>query len=292
MSIQIVSDDGVIWTGPDTVTIRGTEYVVEFAPDGCGGPCLYLVLPLGSPVYFRATLEDCGCNWATFAVGDPFVCGGATAPGGPCKNRVTIRVEWKCCNPIEGWGGPGWYCIKPAGRVAGCRVAELLGNAACDRTIEICSGPYVDEAAAESVCSLYVECGDRRFARYYSFTMGDDVTGLNCADADCETMRGRVNLVQFATFGGMCPWSGVLNADYPSDCFGGSGLLAWNFRTVTGPTFQIELILTIGGADARWVSSDLDWQGDTPLVLTGGSVVGPFKRCGTYPTTVTMYPEL
>lgn len=288
---QIVSDDGAVWGGDGTLTFRGTTYGVEFHADGCDGPCLYLVLPLATPVKFRATLEACGCNWATFALGDEFVCGGTAAPGGPCANRILIRVEWKCCNPIEGFDGAGWYCVKPAGRVAGCHVVELPEDAACDRTIEICSGPYVSEAAAEAVCSTYVDCGDRRYARYYTFTLSG-LTGNVCTTADCQKLNDRVNIVQFSTSGGNCPWRGELPAAaFPSDCFSGAAL-AWNFRSGVSPGIVMELILTIGSTNAYWSSTDLTWTGDTPLVLTGGGTGTGTVRCVGYPTTITVYPDL
>lgn len=52
---------------------------------------------------------------------------------------------------IDGWAGPGFYCI-----VVGtyCVAVELLAEDECDASIVICSGPYATLAAAQAACGL------------------------------------------------------------------------------------------------------------------------------------------
>ena len=147
------------------LTICGVEYLVSFAkPTDCGGPCLTLTSSGGSgggsgaSVSYKGVLECCGCSWAIFAFGDPDLCSGTRDPAGPCANLLRIKVEYHCC-PIDGYDGPGWYCVRAAGGSDLCFTTELLDGDECDPTIEICSGPYADEAAAAAVCYSITEGG-------------------------------------------------------------------------------------------------------------------------------------
>lgn len=74
---------------------------------------------------------------------------------------VSVFPDCECC-PIEsgagsgsgcaidGWGGPGWYCILFGGS---CVVVELIAEDECNDLIIICRGPYATEAEALAACS-------------------------------------------------------------------------------------------------------------------------------------------
>lgn len=147
------ADDGLTWTGPGRVRIRDVEYTVVFSRNGCCGPCLRLdsVSEAGGSLF--AIRDSCGCGWATFRVFGEVPCDGQWSQRGPCRNGVSIRVEWTCC-PIPGWAGDGWYCARDAGTDGPCVPVELNGEAGrCDESIEICSGPYRSLTDADVFCN-------------------------------------------------------------------------------------------------------------------------------------------
>lgn len=126
------------WTGGS-----GT-LVLTFGTDG--KPILTLD---GKQLYLKCAGAD-----ATFVGGkrNGFT-GGAAAPAGACaSNDFVLRVACQCCS-IDGWAGPGWYCVREAGTEDACVPTELLEADRCDDTIEICSGPYADEATADEACA-------------------------------------------------------------------------------------------------------------------------------------------
>lgn len=149
-AFAITSADGVTWTGPGRVRVRATEYTVAFTRDRCRGPCLTLT-PVGGGAPIECVRGRCGCSYAEFTALDPAACDGAWDPHGPCRNAVTVRVEWSCC-PIPGWAGDGWYCVRDAGTDGPCVAVDLSGDARCDDSLEICSGPYPSEPTATFFC--------------------------------------------------------------------------------------------------------------------------------------------
>jgi hypothetical protein len=64
------------------------------------------------------------------------------APTGSCASGS--------CN-LPGWGGAGWYCVLD-NQTRNCIATELLEGDQCDPSIVICSGPYADQATANTHC--------------------------------------------------------------------------------------------------------------------------------------------
>lgn len=133
----------------DTLTICGVSYSVSFSKGTCDGPCLTLTSPTASGASYTAVRESCGPNYAVFALGNPAVCTGDPACGGPAANLLRLKVQWVSCL----WDGPGWYCVRDCGG-GPCEARELLEGDQYDPAIEICSGPFETEGAAQEACPL------------------------------------------------------------------------------------------------------------------------------------------
>lgn len=118
--------------GTGQVTFDNTTPTPTSTIDGEGG------------VYLGAD----GAGGLLFAFGGPVLCGGTAAL---CQNFFVVRFTCDCC-PIAGWAGPGWYCVREAGTSDTCTPVELLEADRCSTTVEICSGPYANQAAAAAVC--------------------------------------------------------------------------------------------------------------------------------------------
>lgn len=82
-----------------------------------------------------------------FAFGGPVLCGGTSVP---CADYFVVRFVCDCCT-IEGYLGPGWYCVESAPDTCDL-VVELIDDDRCDDEIVICSGPYDTEADAVLAC--------------------------------------------------------------------------------------------------------------------------------------------
>lgn len=151
-------------TASAPLVICGASYLPSFTKGGCDGPCLTLA-PAGGAgsgsggTVYTGTRESCGPNWAVFAFGAPAICTGTRACGGPAANVLRVRVSWVSCL----WAGPGWYCVKDCPGTT-CAAVELLEGDQYRTDIEICSGPYVNEAAAGAVCPVlspvYASCAE------------------------------------------------------------------------------------------------------------------------------------
>jgi hypothetical protein len=75
-----------------------------------------------------------------------------TVEGGARTCATNPECARECGPPIDGWDGPGWYCVREAGTESDPEATELIEGDQFDDTIEIVSGPYADEAAALEVC--------------------------------------------------------------------------------------------------------------------------------------------
>jgi len=169
-----LTHSGSTWTGGDALTLCGVDYTLKVTRDA-GGPNATLTAPDLVTVY-PMVRESCGRNSAVFTVGDPAVCTGDEACGGPAANLTRIRVRWAHCE----YGGAGWYCARQCGGF-GDGEAVLLGDEdAGDPEIEILSGPYDTEeeagcapAAAGDSC---VTAGEVAIGAYVSGALAPGVT--------------------------------------------------------------------------------------------------------------------
>lgn len=139
------------------------EYYLEYAGGGHWGNSLAYSYPGGSGIFdfyyddgrMILKLDDMelascgdGCysgGWIT-GHGTPITNGGTSCD----EDAFTVCVECSCC-AIEGYIGPGWYCVEDSGP-DDCVPLELLDEDKCDDDIVICSGPYASEAAALLFC--------------------------------------------------------------------------------------------------------------------------------------------
>jgi hypothetical protein len=153
-----LSCSGDQWTA--TLNDEGVVTVVPLSPIGdnlvgsAGGYDVTIPNPCPKAkraVPYEAAFVSCSCNEVIFSIGDPALCTDPKAPGGPCKNTALIKVRWDCCGDFE----PGWYCVSRTGG-GDCIPVELNDEDRCDPDITVCSGPYVDEAAAAVVCPSLV----------------------------------------------------------------------------------------------------------------------------------------
>lgn len=155
--VKLTSSDRATWTNPDadTITICGTAYTLSFTRQGCDGPCLTLTSSGSGAATYTCVRTGCGNNFADFNIGNPAVCTGDTACGGPASNVATIHVAWAHCE----YDGPGWYCVRACGTEDDCAPVELADEDAGDPDIEICNGPYETEEEAETACPTIVDGG-------------------------------------------------------------------------------------------------------------------------------------
>ena len=137
------------WTNFSFNWIGGTG-TAAFTFDGDGNG----VLTVGGNVMKRRCDEDD----ATFEGGrqNGFTGDAADLPADKCaSNTFVLRVSCSCC-PIDGWEGPGWYCLVVSPQVCetGTKYCvELLDEDKCDSSLVICSGPHATEAACLAACS-------------------------------------------------------------------------------------------------------------------------------------------
>lgn len=88
-----------------------------------------------------------------FSGGTDEVCEGTPSDPPPCKDHFLVKVCCTCC-PIDGWDGPGWYCITDTDCETGdITVEELFDIDACDDSIVICSCRY------DNYEDAYADCG-------------------------------------------------------------------------------------------------------------------------------------
>lgn len=112
-----------------------------------------------------------GCfsgSWLTGHGNDATGTGTGTPDGEglPCNAFVfTVCVECSCC-PVDGWEGPGWYCVTDASNTefgtgtgtgtgtgeGDCEPLYVEDEFKCDPDLVICSGPYATRALAAAAC--------------------------------------------------------------------------------------------------------------------------------------------
>ncbi len=63
-------------------------------------------------------------------------------------NNFTVSLSCECCS-IDGWDGPGWYCVQDGTHTV---VVELLEADRCNHELVVVSGPYDTEDDAHFAC--------------------------------------------------------------------------------------------------------------------------------------------
>jgi hypothetical protein len=135
-----------------TVTICGNEITTVFDPRPGDLPRLTWTksgVTSGPAVTGLATWAESGCNYVDFDIGDPRLCTGTRACGGPCANTTRLRVQYSPCP----YAGPGFYCVRTCGTADAGSAVELNDDDAKDGEIEILSGPYNTYAEAVVGCA-------------------------------------------------------------------------------------------------------------------------------------------
>lgn len=305
--LTLTSDAGVYWRSDDTVVIRGVEYYVTFERGTCE-PCMKLSRSKLSG-YIDGQLVRCGCSFAEFAFGDPYICTGTEGPGGPCSNAVTIRVEWTCCDR-EGWAGPGWYCARPVAKPGeapvDCVALDLPDSARCDTSIELCSGPYVDEASAVAACGSAVPevaslcCSDGPAAKRFRFMMNGITSTRAGCDAACAALNGVWQVLTLPDDPGFfCQWSGT--AAFGAWCWV-PGLNLYMRRTgsisIGGYvsftiTLEIQGFTVPPGGAPTYLVHDNNWDCKSPITLSLMYNTGDYTSglmCDKFPDRITLYP--
>jgi hypothetical protein len=129
---------------------------------------------------------------ATFAAGprNGINGDGGYTPAAACEsNELVLRVSCSC-TPLDGWEGADedgtYYCIAAAGD--DCAVDDtycvlLYPGDECLTTIQICSGPYANEAACLAACSVaggtvLVDCCANPLPEEIDVVFGGTLAGL------------------------------------------------------------------------------------------------------------------
>lgn len=137
---------GLDWVDADFVTAFDSSPIFFWID--AGRPRLQI-----SGITYDLVLVCGGAGVLVFAGGTDAVCNGTAPilPGGACAdNTFLLQIECTCC-PIDGWDGPGWYCIDDGDGCPGV-AAELTDDDKCDSGLTICSGPYATQEDAEADC--------------------------------------------------------------------------------------------------------------------------------------------
>lgn len=129
-------------TGVETLTLDGKLL------KPCGNGCW-----MGGPQTEHSSTGESGSS-------------GSGSGSGPCRGeKFTVCISC-ACRTIDGWEGPGWYCVKEADTSNPCVATELLEADKCNESIEICSGPYATEEDATVECSDGLTCETAIIASY------------------------------------------------------------------------------------------------------------------------------
>ncbi len=241
--VKLTSSDRATWTNPDadTITICGTAYTLSFTRQGCNGPCLTLTSSGSGAATYTCVRTGCGNNFADFNIGNPAVCTGDTACGGPASNVATIHVAWAHCE----YDGEGWYCIEPCAG-GDTAVVELTDADAGDPDITIIGGPYATEEEAQDGCGpVSTSCCES--VPHQMTLVVSGLTGV------CACANGTFTITHQGTFainGSSHYWCsdavpgtcrGVGDAKWNLVCF--EDLSSWSLRLSSGCSFVSPILV-------------------------------------------------
>lgn len=205
-------------------TGSGTDGPVHFGFTN-GVPWMTIDGVYGTPM-------GCDDGGLLFSFGGAVLCAGGTET--LCENYFVVKVECSCC-PIDGWEGPGWYCVVAAGDTCGVDqqyCVELLHGDRCDTDIVICSGKYASEAACDGACTgaiaaVNTDCCTNPIPETLNWTITAKVGVCSCAPTSgtvtYDAVDSRWESVVFSCALGECEE----NAEYYLECVGGT----WYFGT-------------------------------------------------------------
>jgi hypothetical protein len=161
-------NDGVGWSAVPPQGLAVTTFPVEIELEPAAELAIFGIT--GTSRVVISDVEPAPAAAAGYTVPGWYVLAGASAPTeldettkcgpwdiacGPyeTEGEAQAALDAGCgddCESIEGWFGPGWYCVQDA---AVCVAVELLDEDRCDDTIVICNGPFADEATATANCA-------------------------------------------------------------------------------------------------------------------------------------------
>lgn len=185
-------DIHLVWDAGDS----RWESTTDFVHDGAGSPGA-VNFAWTNPNPPTLTIDGVsgfylGCSGGAllFSFGGATLCAGTPVE---CANYFVVRVECSCC-PIDGYAGEGWYCFVAAGddcEVDTTYCAELLNEDKCNPEIEICDGPFDDQAECEAACvgsvpTVVVDCCETPVAQ----TLYLHITGGVTADVELTWLGG------------------------------------------------------------------------------------------------------
>lgn len=215
-------------------------------------------LQIGTVTY-DLVLKCGGAGVVVFAGGSATVCDGSAVSG--CVNSFEIRLRCSCC-PIDGWDGPGWYCIEDTGP-EDCIVAELLDEDKCDTEITICSGPYASEADAIAVCGSGTITGVTGCSnpqnKQLKLTFGGGVT------ADDQVMNGTV--VYLGNAGGNV-WSNS-NVTLPTPSEGNIAGHVFSVTRLDANNWELRVVDPGGGYGGLVNAAETGCVDAAPIVYSG-----------------------
>jgi hypothetical protein len=137
----------------DPDTVKGAA--VFSVDDTTGFPTLMVC-----GVSHKLTLTCGGNGVVVFTGGGTDYCDGAV-PSAACQdNTFVVQLTCECCS-IDGWQGPGWYCVLETGDDCDdpdktVTVLELLDADRCNTAIVICSCKYASEGLANAACGAVI----------------------------------------------------------------------------------------------------------------------------------------
>lgn len=201
------------------------------------------------------------------------------------------------CNSIDGWEGPGFYCVRDidtsglsgasgsesgeepseSGMVEGmlvgatnpCRVVELLEQDRCNSAIEICSGPYATQDEAELECgTVVVDCSVEPVRKRLYIRIMPDTGCLTC------TPSAIFELIYDSTDGEEWLGEQVVN-----DCLSGPPVIS-NLKLVcNGSTWELDFGNTSGCLSASALPATLTETSPSDPLLLQANVAADFGLC-------------
>lgn len=148
-----------------------------------------------------------------FSGGTDVVCEGTPSDPPSCQDHFLVKVCCTCC-PIDGWDGPGWYCITDTDCDTGTiTVEELFEIDACDDTIVICSCRY------DNYEDAYADCGESNID---TPCCAEDTPSILTMIHDCACIPSPLTLTYNATGAKGQGWYSPTN-----DCSGSDQYFRW-----------------------------------------------------------------